>query len=119
MRCVTVEVERCRYAVRDKETIADVASLFATDWAQLWSLNPAIREPDYDVGFALGSILNTGHKYRVDSGDYLAAIANKFGTTLKQLIMLNADLASGANEGLEVSTSAVRMSDCGKTWMTR
>jgi hypothetical protein len=48
-KCVKIDVERCRYAVRPKETISDVAALFSTDWVQLWALNPEIREPDYEV----------------------------------------------------------------------
>ena len=50
-KCVKIDVERCRYAVRPKETISDVAALFSTDWVQLWALNPEIREPDYEVKF--------------------------------------------------------------------
>jgi len=102
--CVRVMVEPCKYVVRDKETIADVASLFATDWVQLWALNPSIVEPDYEVGKSLGTVLSTGHMYRVDSGDYLNAIAFKFGTTLKHILMLNANLTGTADAVLEVGS---------------
>jgi len=102
--CIRLTVEPCKYVVRDKETIADVASLFATDWVQLWALNPSIMEPDYEVGKSLGTVLSTGHMYRVDSGDYLNAIAFKFGTTLKHILMLNANLTGSADAVLEVGS---------------
>lgn len=103
-KCVSISVARCRYVVRDRETISDVASLFATDWVQLWALNPSIYEPDYEVGLSMGTVLNTGHAYKVDSGDYLNAIAFKFGTTLKHLLMLNADLSSTGDAVLDIGT---------------
>jgi len=102
--CVRLMVEKCKYVVRDKETIADVASLFATDWVQLWALNPGIVEPDYEVGKSLGTVLSTGHLYKVDAGDYLNAIAFKFGTTLKHILMLNANLTGTADAPLEVDS---------------
>jgi hypothetical protein len=34
--------------------------MFATDWVQLWALNPDIMEPDYEVGKSAATILKTG-----------------------------------------------------------
>ena len=97
--CVTVRVARCRYIVRAREALNDVASHFHTDWIQLWALNPELRRPDVEVGHkqnssVLGAALQTGHLYKVDRGDYLAAVAYKFGTSVKMLVHLNADLAA-------------------------
>jgi LysM repeat protein len=52
----------------------------------------------------MGTVLSTGHLYKVDSGDYLNAISFKFGTTLKHLLTLNADLAAGHDNVLAVGT---------------
>ena len=62
----------------------------------------SISDSITQVGKAVGTVLNTGHLYKVDTGDYLNAIAFKFGTTLKHLLMLNADLASAGDAVLEV-----------------
>jgi LysM repeat protein len=43
--------------------------------------------------------------YRVDNGDFLNAIAHKFGTTLKHLLMLNADLNESPESPLEVGAA--------------
>jgi hypothetical protein len=95
--CVTVVVARCRYILRPREALSDVAAHFHTDWVQLWALNPQLTRPDEQVGFKanstqLGAAVNTGHLYRVDRGDYLAAVAYKFGTSVKMLLHTNADL---------------------------
>ena len=94
-RCVTIDVARCRYIVRARESLNDVAAHFHTDWVQLWSLNPELRRPDVEVGFnanssALGATIKTGHFYKLDRGDYLSAVAYKFGTSVKMLLHLNA-----------------------------
>jgi hypothetical protein len=108
--CVTIVVPRCRYVVRARESLADVAAAFNTDWVQLWSLNPEITQPDLEIGFrpreqieadpskAHGAIINSGHLYRVDGGEYVSAIAYKFGITAKQLLFLNADVAAEGGE---------------------
>jgi len=107
-RCVTVIVARCRYIVRAREALNDVAAHFHTDWIQLWALNPELTRPDLEVGrkddsSALGATLKTGHLYQVDRGDYLSAIAYKFGTSVKMLLHLNADLLSvNQDEVLEI-----------------
>jgi hypothetical protein len=107
-RCVTVIVARCRYIVRAREALNDVAAHFHTDWIQLWALNPELTRPDLEVGYnadssALGATLKTGHLYQVDRGDYLSAIAYKFGTSVKMLLFLNADLLSrNQDEVLEI-----------------
>jgi len=106
--CVTVVVQRCRYVVRARESLNDVAAHFHTDWIQLWALNPELRRPDEQVGYredssALGAAIKTGHLYKADSGDYLAAVAYKFGTSVKMLLHLNADLVgAGQEDELEV-----------------
>eukprot|EP00293_Proteomonas_sulcata_P012349 CAMPEP_0184297326 /NCGR_PEP_ID=MMETSP1049-20130417/8254_1 /TAXON_ID=77928 /ORGANISM="Proteomonas sulcata, Strain CCMP704" /LENGTH=608 /DNA_ID=CAMNT_0026607009 /DNA_START=234 /DNA_END=2060 /DNA_ORIENTATION=- len=95
--CIGINVVACRYAVRPRESLNDVASLFNTDWVQLWALNPDINVPDSEVGYNhdleyKGATLNTGHMYRVESGDYIMAVAHKFGATVRQILFLNANL---------------------------
>merc|ERR1719183_37390 len=97
--CVEVKVASCRYKVRVRESLVDVATRFNTDWMQLWALNPQLHQPDIEVGFqqdssALGGMVKTGHMYKVDRGDYLSAIAYKFGTSVKMLLHLNANLVT-------------------------
>jgi len=101
--CVKVIVARCRYIVRAREALNDVAAHFHTDWIQLWALNPDLRQPDTEVGHnanssVLGAAIRTGHLYKVDRGDYLAAVAYKFGTSVKMLLHLNADLVAAELE---------------------
>ena len=109
-RCVTIDVARCRYIVRARESLNDVAAHFHTDWVQLWSLNPELRRPDVEVGFnanssALGATIKTGHFYKVDRGDYLSAVAYKFGTSVKMLLHLNAVRALCLSLSLSLSLS--------------
>lgn len=99
--CVVIDVVRCRYAARPRESLMDIAYMFQTDWIQLWALNPAILEPDYGVGME-AAVLHTGHLYQVDTGDYLSAIAYKMGVTLKNLLLHNADLAQSPDDPLNV-----------------
>ncbi|EKX38796.1 hypothetical protein GUITHDRAFT_154629, partial [Guillardia theta CCMP2712] len=95
--CVYINVERCRYVVRPRETLQDIAGLFWTDWVQLWAVNPDIRNPDTQIGFnpdsnAFGATINIGHLYQVSVGDTVASVAFKFGTTIKKLLQTNADI---------------------------
>mmetsp|Transcript_56673 Transcript_56673/g.133440 ORF Transcript_56673/g.133440 Transcript_56673/m.133440 type:complete len:601 (+) Transcript_56673:100-1902(+) len=119
MKCVTIAVTACKYAVRPQESMSDVAALFNTDWVQMWALNPMINSPDIEVGYqadlaAKGAVLNTGHHYTVGSGDYVAAVAYKFGTTVKFLINLNAQLAGMADNAplVQGSTLCVIPNSC-------
>lgn len=113
MRCVTINVVRCRYVPRTRESLMDIAFLFQTDWIQLWALNPDITKPDFGVGDEV-SILNTGHLFKVGSGDYLTGIAYKMGVTVKSLLLHNADLAqAGSEEALPTGkTICVMPSSC-------
>jgi len=95
--CVYINVARCRYVVRPRETLEDIARLFWTDWVQLWAVNPDISHPDTAVGYdlnsdAFGATINIGHLYQVSVGDTVASVAFKFGTTIKNLLQTNADL---------------------------
>ena len=44
--CVNFTVAKCKYAVNLEQSIAEVASLFGTDWIQLFNMNDA-KSPDY------------------------------------------------------------------------
>mmetsp|Transcript_72059 Transcript_72059/g.150557 ORF Transcript_72059/g.150557 Transcript_72059/m.150557 type:complete len:612 (+) Transcript_72059:157-1992(+) len=95
-QCYAVRVLACRYAVRPQESMSDVAARFNTDWVQLWALNPDITSPDSQLGYrpdlhARGAVVNTGHLYTAGSGDSVAAVAYKFGMTVKYLVNLNAN----------------------------
>jgi hypothetical protein len=105
VRCVLVTVKRCRYIVRKRESLNDVASHFMTDWVQLWALNPHLTRPDAQVGYSpdsseLGANITTGHLYTVDRGDFLSAVAYKFGTSVKMMLHLNADLVGSNQEDM-------------------
>jgi hypothetical protein len=56
------------------QSLLDVAALFATNWIQLYTLNPTMFSPDVPVRNS--TIVNVGHMYKV-SADTLVLIIMK------------------------------------------
>jgi len=87
--CLDFQVAKCKYAVSLEQTIAEVASIFGTDWIQVFNLND-LATPDYLL--FKNQVLNVGHKYVVGTGDSVLKIARRFGTTDTSINFLNYEL---------------------------
>jgi len=74
--CIDFQVAKCRYAVSLEQSIAEVASIFGTDWIQVFNLND-LASPDYML--FKNQVLNVGHRYIVGVGDTVLKIARRFG----------------------------------------
>ena len=84
------------YRVRAGEALVDVAEHFRISWLQLWSLNKDIRRPEghgQPGSVQEGYLIHIGQQVQVRSGDTLEKLAARFGTTLRQVLNLNQDLA--------------------------
>ena len=73
MVCVTLIVARCVYAINYEQHVQELASLFKTDWLNIYSMNPTIKTPDRLL-FS-GQLINIGHLYSVVPGDSLSKVA--------------------------------------------
>ena len=74
--CVTLEVKRCVYAVNFEQHLQEMASVYKTDWLNLYSMNPTIKTPDRLL--FEGQLVNIGHLYNVVPGDTVSKIAKVF-----------------------------------------
>jgi hypothetical protein len=63
VRCVTITVARCRYALQMDQQLQDLSAQLGMDWVRLWSLNAELLHPDTIV-FS-GQEINIGHRYKV------------------------------------------------------
>ncbi|KAJ1496231.1 hypothetical protein T484DRAFT_1874597, partial [Baffinella frigidus] len=59
--CVKISVERCVWHVQTEDTLIQVAARFATNWLQIWHLNPQILHPD--TALPPNMEINIGHLY--------------------------------------------------------
>ena len=87
--CLNFQVAKCKYAVSLEQSIAEVASIFGTDWIQVFNLND-LSTPDHIL--FKNQVLNVGHKYVVGIGDTVLRIARRFGTTEASIKFLNYEL---------------------------
>jgi len=98
--CVRIAVERCKWWVQTEDTLVQVAARFATNWLQVWHFNPTILHPDNAL--PPGLIINTGHLYNVEPSDALAALAERFGTSITHIRANNWDMGAMADNALRV-----------------
>uniref|UniRef100_A0A6U4VFF1 LysM domain-containing protein n=2 Tax=Hemiselmis andersenii TaxID=464988 RepID=A0A6U4VFF1_HEMAN len=93
--CVSVEIERCVWTVREGESLLSLSHDLGISWLQLWNFNKrALRQPDKDL--RTGDGIMVGQEYEVQRGDSLYNIATRFSTTVQRLLTLNADLSEEA-----------------------
>ena len=71
--CATLKVIKCAYAINFEQHLQELASLYKTDWLNIFSMNPTIKTPDR-VLYA-GQVVNIGHLYQVVPGDTMHKIA--------------------------------------------
>jgi hypothetical protein len=90
IRCYTLQVARCVYAVQDDQKLDEIAAVYSTTWLDMFALNPTIKMPDRVM--SMGQLINVGHLYRVVPGDYLQKISNRFGSTVEGILAMNADI---------------------------
>lgn len=97
-----------RYTVRSGDTLSGIASRFHVTITQLMAWNPIIKNPDViQVGWVLQMretapapkppLTPSPGRYTVRSGDNLTLIAQRFHTTVSELLRLNPALRSHPN----------------------
>ena len=83
------------YIVKKGDTLSQIARNFNTTVSTITSLNPNIQNPNLIyIGQKITLISNTSNNnlntlYIVQKGDTLSKIANKYNTTVQQLVSLN------------------------------
>lgn len=109
--CVTIAVQRCQYVVRQGQELSEIASVYHSDWLQLWSLNHQFSSPD--VGIAPGNIVDIGHMYAVQPFDKPSEVSKRFGMSADAFAILNADTSMGVMDMEQCRT----MQECAsKRW---
>mmetsp|Transcript_70221 Transcript_70221/g.146342 ORF Transcript_70221/g.146342 Transcript_70221/m.146342 type:complete len:903 (-) Transcript_70221:2273-4981(-) len=88
--CVSIKVERCMWHVQSEDTLIQIAARFGTNWLQIWHFNPEILHPDSSL--PPNQAIHIGHLYEVEPNDALAVLAERFGTSIKHIMMNNWDL---------------------------
>jgi LysM repeat protein len=88
-RCFEISVMQCRKCALPGETLNQMALLLGSEWLTIWSLNPKIKMPQEVLD---GTLVNTSLVYKVKKGDSMASLSMRFGTTVKFLLAINADL---------------------------
>jgi len=78
--CATLLVNKCVYAINYEQHLQEIASLYTTDWLNIYSMNPTIKTPDR-VLYA-GQLINFGHLYHVVPGDTVHKIATVSSCTV-------------------------------------
>ena len=99
-RCFDFLVTQCRKCALAGENLNHLASFLGSEWLNIWSLNPGIKNPHEILD---GYMVNTSLVYRVAPGDSMASISMRFGTSVKFLLAINTDLAFA--EGLEPNST--------------
>lgn len=77
--------EACNATLGDAETLFTVAPKFGTDWMALWTLN-GWEAPDVA---GTGQVYRYAHEYQVRTGESMVEIANRFGTSVTEVMRLN------------------------------
>lgn len=105
--CVNIEVRRCRYCVKQGDSLNFLNRYYHldTNWLLLWNSNGAddldktytstIRNPDAILEDE--QVINVGPLYRVRQGDTLLLLAKRFQTTMKKILSVNPDVDAGAS----------------------
>jgi len=106
-----ISVERCKWFVQTEDTLVQVAARFDTNWLQVWHFNPTILHPDNAL--PPGLVIHTGHLYDIEPSDSLAALADRFGTSISKIRANNWDMGGMPDSGLRLDqTICVIPSSC-------
>mmetsp|Transcript_59543 Transcript_59543/g.140278 ORF Transcript_59543/g.140278 Transcript_59543/m.140278 type:complete len:835 (+) Transcript_59543:252-2756(+) len=97
--CVNFTVAKCQYAVNREQSIAEVASIFGTDWIQVWNMNE-LMSPDYIL--FRNQVLRVGRLYTVTSGDTILRLADRFGTSHQSIAFLNYEVGEEESSNITV-----------------
>jgi len=112
-RCYEITVARCQKCALPGEDLNRLALSLGSEWLTMWSFNHHIKRPEAVLD---GALVNTALAYRVVTGDSMATISMRFGTTVKFLLALNPDLtATGdlrAGETICILPNQVALDGC-------
>mmetsp|Transcript_28764 Transcript_28764/g.92832 ORF Transcript_28764/g.92832 Transcript_28764/m.92832 type:complete len:904 (-) Transcript_28764:242-2953(-) len=93
--CIQVQVQRCIWYLQPSDSIVSIATRFKTNWLQIWSLNPHVRDPSaiQQVGEnGISRTANVGHLYRPQWQETLYGIASAFKIPADRILDMNSDL---------------------------
>jgi len=115
--CFPIYVARCRYCARKGDTLHYITKHYHIDthWLRLWNTNgnddrldkknldtdPDITTTIHDPDNILheNDVINVGPTYKVQVGDTLVQLADRFHTTVKKIMSVNPDVgASGDSD---------------------
>ena len=103
--------EKCLMSWGQGENFYKVAPKFDTDWMALWSLNggdaPDVMQEFTQQGHAKRSTYRFAHEYHVRPGETMESIAERFGTTVENLLKLNQNLITHVHNPKRVQTGDV------------
>lgn len=88
--CMKVTVNSCRWHASEGQSLDSIASIFGSNYVQMWALNPDRYSPDQPV--KPGDKLAIGHKYQLRSTDNFRYLSVQFATTRTTIELLNYDL---------------------------
>ena len=94
--CVNISVLKCQVCISSGQTLQSIAADYQTDFLSFYSANVAIQRP---FRIPVGAVLNSGILYRVQLGDTLSAIADRFFTTKQSILGMNPDIAYAYSQG--------------------
>jgi len=100
--CQTFTVPKCRYCVQDGDTLHyfSVNYGFGARWLNLWTANnDFINNPD--MLLTEGDIITLGPHYKVQPGETIKNLSERFHQSIETILDLNPDVASAGevNEG--------------------
>lgn len=90
------------YTVQRGDYLSKIAKTCSVSLSTLISINPEIKDinkiyPGQVIRIkSTGTIPNTGSTYTVVKGDYLSLIAQRFGTTVAELLRLNPEIKNSS-----------------------
>eukprot|EP00286_Rhodomonas_abbreviata_P018847 CAMPEP_0181304406 /NCGR_PEP_ID=MMETSP1101-20121128/9134_1 /TAXON_ID=46948 /ORGANISM="Rhodomonas abbreviata, Strain Caron Lab Isolate" /LENGTH=1010 /DNA_ID=CAMNT_0023410163 /DNA_START=120 /DNA_END=3152 /DNA_ORIENTATION=- len=90
-RCFTAFVRKCKYCLKEGETMEAVGRRFGVDWLQIYLANPHLEDPD-DIPPS-NRLINLGVMYTVRAGDYLDLLSQRFFQPVSELKRINVDVA--------------------------
>lgn len=90
--CMSVSVNSCRWHASAGQSLDSIATLFGSNYVQMWALNPERNSPDQVVKPA--DKVAIGHKYQLRATDNFRYLAVQFATTRATIEMLNLDLVA-------------------------
>jgi LysM repeat protein len=90
--CVNISVLKCQICVSQGQTMQSIAADYGSDFLSLYTANVAIQRPQR---LPVGTTLNIGIFYRIQQGDTLSRISERYFASIEKTLLVNPDIARG------------------------